>query len=207
MKQKKIKRRLGYNKGEAFFKFVFRTGKEHGYKGVRILIYFFRRPLNYFFHLFAQNLPVSRVRIFFHKIRGVKISRKVQIGMQVWIDESFPNYVSIEESASIAIGCRVIAHSIPHVFHEDRFESYVSPVLIKEGAWIGMNSIILPGVTIGKGSVVSVGSVVTKDVPPFTVVRGNPAEIVGKVRMKPEEKEKTKNNNAMYNPQNSKTRK
>ncbi len=52
------------------------------------------------------------------------------------------------------------------------------PVLIKEGAWIGFNACILKGVTIGKGAVIGAGSVVTKDVPDFAVVAGNPAEIL-----------------------------
>jgi galactoside O-acetyltransferase len=49
---------------------------------------------------------------------------------------------------------------------------------IKDKAWIGFNSIILKGVTIGEGSVVASGSVVTKDVPDFTLVAGNPARII-----------------------------
>jgi acetyltransferase-like isoleucine patch superfamily enzyme len=52
------------------------------------------------------------------------------------------------------------------------------PIEIKEGAWIGFNVIILKGVTIGKGAVVGAGSVVTKDVPDFAVVGGNPAKII-----------------------------
>jgi chloramphenicol O-acetyltransferase type B len=48
--------------------------------------------------------------------------------------------------------------------------------LIKKGAFIGMNSTIMPGITIGEGSVVAAGSVVTKDVEPFTVVGGVPAK-------------------------------
>ncbi|KAF2270257.1 maltose O-acetyltransferas-like protein [Lojkania enalia] len=52
---------------------------------------------------------------------------------------------------------------------------------IGEDCWIGGNAIILPGVTIGRGGVVGAGSVVTKDVPDFTVVVGNPAKVVRKV--------------------------
>lgn len=52
------------------------------------------------------------------------------------------------------------------------------PVVIKEGAWIGFNAIIMKGVTIGKGAVIGAGSVVTKDVPDFAVVAGNPAKII-----------------------------
>lgn len=56
-----------------------------------------------------------------------------------------------------------------------------APIIVKDKAWIGMNSIILKGVTIGEGAVVGAGSVVTKDVPPWTVVGGNPAIILKKL--------------------------
>lgn len=52
------------------------------------------------------------------------------------------------------------------------------PILIKNKAWIGFNAIILKGVTIGEAAIVAAGSVVTKDVPDFAVVAGNPARIV-----------------------------
>jgi len=51
-------------------------------------------------------------------------------------------------------------------------------VVIQDKAWIGFNAIILKGVTIGEGAIVGAGSVVTKDVPPFTIVAGNPARVV-----------------------------
>ena len=54
-------------------------------------------------------------------------------------------------------------------------------VTIKDKAWIGFNSIILKGVTIGEGSIVGAGSVVTKDVPPWTIVAGNPAKIIREI--------------------------
>lgn len=52
------------------------------------------------------------------------------------------------------------------------------PIVIEDHAWIGAESMILKGVTIGKGAIVGARSVVTKDVPPFTVVAGNPAKVV-----------------------------
>jgi acetyltransferase-like isoleucine patch superfamily enzyme len=54
----------------------------------------------------------------------------------------------------------------------------VRPIVVEDGVWIGAGAVITAGVRIGKNSVVGAGSVVTKDVPPFTVVVGNPAKIV-----------------------------
>lgn len=53
-----------------------------------------------------------------------------------------------------------------------------APVIIQDNVWIGMNAVILKGVTIGENSVVAAGSVVTKSVPPNVVVAGNPAVVV-----------------------------
>jgi hypothetical protein len=53
-----------------------------------------------------------------------------------------------------------------------------APVMIEDDAFIGMNSLVLKGVTVGRGSVIGAGSVVTRDVPPGVIVAGNPAEVV-----------------------------
>jgi galactoside O-acetyltransferase len=52
------------------------------------------------------------------------------------------------------------------------------PVIIGKRVWIGFNAIVLKGVTIGEGAVIGAGSVVTRDVPPYCIVAGNPARIV-----------------------------
>lgn len=63
-----------------------------------------------------------------------------------------------------------------------RPELKTAPVKICDGAWIGMNAVVLKGVTIGENAVVAAGAVVTKSVPPNTVVGGNPAVIVKELR-------------------------
>ena len=55
------------------------------------------------------------------------------------------------------------------------------PIIIHSNVWIGMNCIILKGVTIGQGAIVAAGSVITKDVPPWTIVGGNPARAIKEI--------------------------
>lgn len=59
------------------------------------------------------------------------------------------------------------------------------PITIAEDCWLGGNVIVLPGITIGKGSTVGAGSVVTKDVEPYTCVAGNPARVIRKIEVAP----------------------
>jgi carbonic anhydrase/acetyltransferase-like protein (isoleucine patch superfamily) len=62
--------------------------------------------------------------------------------------------------------------------HRMMGEVSAKPVTIERGAWIGVGALILPGVTVGHGSIVGAGSVVNADVPPNTLVEGNPAKVV-----------------------------
>lgn len=68
----------------------------------------------------------------------------------------------------------LLTNGHPH----ERGSIITSPIVIMDDAWISFNCIILKGVTIGKGAIVAAGSVVTKDVPDYAVVAGNPAKIV-----------------------------
>jgi acetyltransferase-like isoleucine patch superfamily enzyme len=101
--------------------------------------------------------------------------------------------ITVERNVLISYGC-VLADSDNHSLYpelrlndlatwmngrrHDWSHSELAPIRICEGAWIGARSIILKGVTIGAGAVVGMGSVVTKDVPPRTVVGGNPARVI-----------------------------
>jgi acetyltransferase-like isoleucine patch superfamily enzyme len=72
------------------------------------------------------------------------------------------------------------AQQILYSGHPSSVEDVASkPVEINDDAWIGFNSTILKGVTIGRGAIVAAASVVTKDVPEFAIVAGNPARLIG----------------------------
>ena len=66
----------------------------------------------------------------------------------------------------------------------------VRPVTVGDNVWLGTNCFILPGTTIGEGSIVAAGAVVRGEVPPYTVVAGNPARVVAMLR-RPDGPEKT----------------
>lgn len=122
----------------------------------------------------AWFMPWKRIRTTFHRWKGVRIGKKVEIGYMVLIDNRRPELVTIEDHATITTMCVVIAHDLSRRFNEGK--EIIGEVLIKRGAFIGMNSTIMPGVTIGEGAVVAAGSVVTRDVEPFTIVGGVPAK-------------------------------
>lgn len=116
----------------------------------------------------AMSLPGgSTLRIVLHRLRGVHIGNDVWIGPEALIETAYPNMVTIGDRVIIGIRSTIVAH-----FKE------LMGVNIKDDVYIGACAVILPGVTIGEGAVVSAGSVVTASVPPMTVVQGNPAKRV-----------------------------
>ncbi len=147
-------------------------------KNVSKIRYLLSRLFNHILQEIAFFLPLNSVRILLHKLRGVKIVKGVFIGLHVIIDRSYPEYITIEDNAMLAGGNHLLAHSRAPEFFKGKLLSYVAPIIIKKNAWIGINAIILPGVTIGEGSVVSAGSVVIEDVQNRAIVQGNPAKIV-----------------------------
>lgn len=92
------------------------------------------------------------------------------------------NYVRIGDNVWIAPNVGIYAAGHP-LDVEDRIagEEYAFPVTIEDNVWIGGGVSIIGGVTIGRNSVVAAGSVVIRDVPPDTLVAGNPARVVRKI--------------------------
>ena len=115
------------------------------------------------------------------RLRGVKIGKHVFMGGGSVLDRVRPDLITIEDEASLAGGVMILTHSNPTTpLRKILGESYhvIAPVHIKRGAWIAINVVILPGVTIGENSIVATGSVVMKDVEPYTIVGGSPARFL-----------------------------
>jgi UDP-2-acetamido-3-amino-2,3-dideoxy-glucuronate N-acetyltransferase len=120
--------------------------------------------------------------------RGVYIDAHVVLGNRVKVQ----NYVSIYEGVTVEDGVFVGPHCVftndkqPRAINTDGTlksptDWTVSTTLVREGASLGANSTIVCGITIGRWAMVGAGSVVTKDVPDFALVVGNPARQIGLV--------------------------
>lgn len=84
----------------------------------------------------------------------------------------------LERRKDIDDELRDIRAGVNFITHKNWDVVKSKPIIIEDDAWIGMNCIVLKGVTIGEGAVVGAGSVVTKDVPAWTLVAGNPAKVI-----------------------------
>ena len=119
----------------------------------------------------------------------VEIQRDVLVGRNVKI-EAFaflPSGVTLEDGVFIGPHVCFINDHFPRAVGPDgelldRGDWTVTPTVVRRGASIGANSTILCGVSIGEGAMIGAGSVVTHDVHPFGIARGNPARVAGTVR-------------------------
>jgi acetyltransferase-like isoleucine patch superfamily enzyme len=149
----------------------------------------------------APNVKLGKdVRLFgFVNLYGCEIGDETKIG----------TFVEIQKGVKVGRRCKISSHSflcegvtledevfIGHnvTFINDRFPRATSeggelkteadwvcvPTLVKKGASIGSSATLLCGITVGEGAIVGAGSVVTKDVPPHTIVAGNPARVIKK---------------------------
>ena len=178
--------------------------KKHGlYESLKIVM---RYVKGYIFSFKFSN------RTFYKKIGKNKVSVKnglLNMGKrcQIWPDArlnvwgkgekkavcNIGNYVSIGDRTEIHCGERIdIGNNVliswdcvimDRDYHCFESENEVTrPVKINDNVWIGCRVIILRGVEIGEGSVIAAGAVVTKDVPPKTLVGGNPARIIKEIK-------------------------
>jgi len=123
-----------------------------------------RRVFNRFAGKLAAVLPgAESVRPFLHRLRGVQIHGKVFIGDEVYLENEYPEAVTLEAGAQLCLRSIVIAHT-----------NGLGRIVIKRDAFVGANSVISATkgktLTIGEGAVVSAGCVISSDVPDHALV-------------------------------------
>lgn len=157
----------------------------YGLKGVSGKVRLYVRQLkSHFLQVLAMASPLPGTIVALQRARGAKIGRHVYIGPGVMFDELYPQLITVEDYVSIGMQTLIFTHSNPTCsleLKQNYFPRKVAPTVIKTGAWIPPRCIILAGVTIGENSVIGAGSVVIRDVEPYTIVAGVPAKAVRKI--------------------------
>lgn len=127
--------------------------------------------------------PAETKRPKYWKKCGVQSSGNFKVGYGVYFDAGNAHYITIEDGVWIASECLFLCHrrNLENYGIGDDYNklSYkIEPIVLKKGCCVGMRSIVMPGVTIGEGAIVGAGSLVTKDVPAWTIAVGRPAKVV-----------------------------
>ena len=139
-------------------------------------------------HDLAMSAPHDAIGIRLYRMRGTRIGKNVGIGQGTFLEESRPNLITIEDGVNIGPKAVIVAHDSSWHCIDPSLPIEFGPVTVKKSAYIGAGAIILPGVTVGECAVVAAGAVVTKDVPPRSIVAGVPARIIGTIDEKIKEK-------------------
>lgn len=145
-------------------------------------------------------IPIHSIRKLFYYLAGIHIGRgstihtgarfydpkHISIGTDSIIGEEviFDGRSKITIGNHVDIASQVMIYNSQHNIHSEHFEATCEPVTIEDYVFIGPRAIILPGVTVGKGAIVGAGAVVTKDVEPFSIVGGVPAQVIGERKNK-----------------------
>ncbi len=121
----------------------------------------------------AMGLPHinTPLRKWLLRLGGLKVGTGGFIGMHGWFEDMAPHRVTIGDSCTISFRVTLVAHG-------PKRDASDMDIVIRDGAYIGCNATILPGVTVGESAGVGACAVVTKDVPPGAIVAGNPARIL-----------------------------
>ncbi|MFH1835134.1 MAG: DapH/DapD/GlmU-related protein [Methanobacteriota archaeon] len=132
----------------------------------------------------VDNTNFIRNPIFFRHGENIHLGKNVYINSGTHVVAGPKSTITMEDNVTLGPRCMILATQ--HDYRDPLLsvwnqKSIQQDVLIKENAWLGGHVIVLPGVTIGKNAVIGAGSVVTKDIPDFTVSGGVPAKVIKKI--------------------------
>lgn len=117
---------------------------------------------------------------------GCKVGKNVFIGDNVKVDAGHSDLITLEDHVHVAGGCRLLCHQrdLSNYCIGDDYAKLgykLAPIHLKKGCLIGMESFVFPGVTVGEGAIVGAGSLVTHDIPAWTIATGRPAKVVKQI--------------------------
>lgn len=130
----------------------------------------------------AKSFPLNAVRVAGLRAAGYGVGSSVYLGTELHVtDDLYSDACSLSIGDRVAIAQRVLIILSSHPNNSrlrGQLEDVNGSVTICDDAWIGAGAILLPNVTVGEQAIVAAGAIVTKDVPPRTVVAGNPARVL-----------------------------
>lgn len=133
-----------------------------------------------------QSINPRKIRPILMRMMGCKVGKECFIGDYVRVDCGHADMITLGDHVSIASGCRLLCHQRDfrdYCVGDDYLDlGYtVKPIVLKKGCLIGMESFVMPGVTVGEGAIVGAGSLVTKDIPAWTIAGGRPAKVLKEI--------------------------
>lgn len=140
-----------------------------------------------FYYKIGMRFPYSKIRVQSMRKLGYKVGKDVYFPSDLIITQNL-----VDDQANVILGDRVsiaprvmlLALSHPNASSiRNCIDTSKHNITICDDVWIGAGAIILNGITIGKGAIVGAGSIVTKDVEPYTIVAGNPAKKIKEVKI------------------------
>jgi acetyltransferase-like isoleucine patch superfamily enzyme len=137
---------------------------------------FWKRALGVLFLFPAWFAPHTKLRIFFHRLRGVKIGKGCEIGYFVIMGNVHPEMIIIEDGAVITARSTLLEHDNAY-YYTGRGEVKSQPVVIRKKAFLGIGCVVLPGVTVGSNAIVGAMSLIRNDVPDNSIAFGVPAVV------------------------------
>ena len=154
-------------------------------KAPKSIVYRIHKKLQYYWMVKQMNMtdPAENKRPRYWKKCGVDVQGHFRVGYGVYFDAGNAQHIHIEEGVWIAAQSLLLCHkrnlSDYCVGDDYNVTPYkIKDIVLKKGCCIGMRSLIMPGVTVGEGAIIGAGSVVTRDIPPYTVAVGNPTVVV-----------------------------
>ena len=130
-----------------------------------------------------EPIAPRKLRPWLMRRMGCNVGKGCFIGDNVRVDTGHSKLITLEDNVSLAGGCRLLCHQrdfSDYCVGDDymKLGYKLAPIVLKKGCLVGMESMVMPGVTVGEGAVVGAGSLVTEDVPAWTVAVGRPAKVV-----------------------------
>jgi len=144
--------------------------------------HFWHRLRSTIFLLPAWFAPHKALRVFFHRLRGVDIGENVEIGYFCIIGHVHPNMIHIGDHAVIAAKATILEHDNTYYYTLGQDVAF-GEVYIRQNAFLGIGTVVLPGVEIGSHAVVGALSLVTTNVPDYCLAAGIPARLIKKTGM------------------------